>query len=76
MARATQEYPGRLVMPPDQSIPEVDVVEIAGASPSAWSVNIPLWTAEEGRSDLTLQVTMRDSAEDLLDVEIDDIHVL
>ena len=40
-----------------------------------WSVVIDLWTAEEGRSDLSLEATLIEAPSELL-VQIDDIHVL
>jgi hypothetical protein len=52
------------------------VVEIDNAVPEAWSVYLDLWTAEEGRSDLTLELTLRDSPAGIYSVELDDLHVL
>ncbi|WP_422652961.1 DUF7668 domain-containing protein [Archangium sp.] len=43
-------------------------VHVTGASP-------PLWTREEGRSDLTLSVTAIKQGETYT-VEVDDLHVL
>jgi hypothetical protein len=45
-------------------------------NPKCWSVNLPLWTKEEGRSDLTLQMHFTESDGALYAVEIDDLHVL
>ena len=55
-------------------------VEYAGAiavdsDEAIWAVDVALWTAEEGRSDLTLQVTARTLANSVL-VWIEDLHVL
>ena len=75
MEAAIREYGRTLVVPPDRTIPELDVVKVTKADPERWSVDIPLWTTEEGRSDLTLEVTMIGSGRELMDVEIDDIHV-
>jgi hypothetical protein len=36
---------------------------------------MPLWTKEEGRSDLTLELTVTMGANDT-QIELDDIHVL
>ena len=76
MEQAVREYPGTLVMPEGSSIPELDVVEVRDSNPTQWSVDIPLWTKEEGRSDLTMHITMTISRKELMDVEVDDIHVL
>ncbi len=76
MAEALNQYPGYFVMPPEPTVPYLDVVEVIDSSPKQWSVDIPLWTQEEGRSDLTMQVTMIESENEMMIVEIDDIHVL
>ena len=76
IARAVHDYPGTLMLPPNSGDFCLDVIELTGSRPRRWSVDIALWTREEGRSDLTMQVTMTDSGSDLLDVEIDNIHVL
>ena len=75
MHQALREYPGSLVMPPGSTIPHLNVIAVTNTRPTRWSVDIPLWTEEEGRSALTLQVTMMESANELMDVEIDNIHV-
>jgi hypothetical protein len=43
--------------------------------PRTWAVALDLWTAEEGRSDLTLSATVTAVGHNI-DVEIDDLHVL
>lgn len=40
-----------------------------------WGVDLDLFTEEEGRSDLTLQLTVRDAGEVIV-TEIDDLHAL
>ena len=68
---------GRRPVVPHASIDELmDVVEIRGSCPKSWSVNLPLWTEEEGRSDLTLEMHFTESDEDIYSVEIDDLHAL
>jgi len=76
MAEGVREYGGSLILPPDDAFENLDVVEVDGVEPRAWSVNVYLWTAEEGRSDLTLELTLRESGKEIFDVEIDNIHVL
>ena len=44
------------------------------ADPPAWSVVMTLWTEEEGRSDLSIVLTVT-QLEDGFDVTLDDIHV-
>ena len=73
---AVTSYGRRLVLPPSGHFEPRSVFEIQGSQPRRWSVHVDLWTAEEGRSDLTLELTIRDSTGDAYDIEIDDIHVL
>jgi hypothetical protein len=75
IAQAITDYGRRLVLPPADSAPR-SVVDIEGSNPERWSIYVDLWTAEEGRSDLTLELTMTDSSRDIYDVQVDNIHVL
>jgi hypothetical protein len=68
--QAVDQYGRSLEMPPEDS--ELDIVEIEGGK--GWSVRCDLWTKEEGRSDLTLELTIVN--ENNFRVEVDDIHVL
>lgn len=76
LAYAVEQYGRTIIVPPYGLTLELDVVPITGAQPQVWSVNVPLWTLEEGRSDLTLEITVRASASRDYIVEIDDLHVL
>lgn len=76
---AIEEYGRHLVVPPEGVFDELDVIEIDTQSDSkAWSVRFDLWTQEEGRSDLSLEMTMREPKEPdgELIVELDNLHVL
>lgn len=75
MEQAIAEYGRRLVHPPADSNPR-SIVDIEASTPERWSVYIDLWTSEEGRSDLTLELTLTESGSDTYDVQIDSIHVL
>jgi hypothetical protein len=74
--QAVAEYGRTLVMPPVSAIDDLDLIEIDGSTPRAWSVRVDLWTAEEGRSDLSLECTLLDHPGELLAAEIDNLHVL
>lgn len=73
---AVADYGQTLIMPPASSLDQLDVIEVKGSDPRTWSVRVDLWTAEEGRSDLSLECTLIDLAGDRLDVEVDNLHVL
>jgi hypothetical protein len=73
---AIRQY-GRTIAPyPDSAAPQLDGIQIALASTPTWSVRAPVFTVEEGRSDLTLELTVRDRPDGGCEVEIDGIHVL
>jgi hypothetical protein len=76
---AVSEYPCRLIMPPDDRLKTLvydDIVEVKGSVPRTYAVDVNLYTAEEGRSDLTLSVAVTDAPGDRYRIEIDGIHVL
>lgn len=53
----------------------VDIVEIEGRPNTTCSVCVPIWTVEEGRSDLTLVLTIIDELGEPK-IELDDLRVL
>lgn len=75
LARVIREYGRTLVMPPNDTYDWCDVVQVARPGPPTWSVWCPLWTREDGRSDVTLQATVAESAANFADIEIDDLRV-
>jgi hypothetical protein len=72
---AISDYGKTLVMPPDSMIPQMDVVTVTGTDRPTWSVWVPLWSREDGRTDLTLALTVTDDGHRLR-VEVDDLHGL
>jgi hypothetical protein len=75
IAKAITDYGRQLVMPPEDGYELMDVVEVRDSAPPRWSIRIPLWTREEGRSDLSLELTVSQRSNGF-DVELDDIRVL
>jgi hypothetical protein len=53
----------------------MNAVEVKNAQPKKWSIAMPLWTHEEGRSDLTMEMTIIEKANGFA-IELDDLHVL
>ncbi len=73
--RTAVEQHGRTLVPlPAGGEMLVDIYEQT-SQPDAVSLDVPLWTQEEGRSDLTLSVTAIKQGETYT-VEVDDLHVL
>lgn len=75
MARAINDYGRQLVLPPEQAYMLMDVIELRNGEPTRWSVTMPLWTREEGRSDLTLELSVV-VGQNGLAIELGGIHVL
>lgn len=74
IAGAIAEYGRKLIPVPEQGLDLMDVVRVHGALPPKWTARIPLWTEEEGRSDLSVELTLIKDGQDFK-IELDDIHV-
>jgi hypothetical protein len=70
-----RDYGRKLVSPPANAYEDLDAVQVKGAGVPTWLVRAPLWTEEEGRSDLTLELTIAVGPV-APSVELDDLHVL
>jgi len=73
--RAIHDYGRTLVMPPQTAFEQLDAVPVKNARLPRWSVRMNLWTAEEGRSDLSIELTLIEGEGGHI-IELDDIHVL
>jgi len=71
---AVEQYGRTLVPLPEHGERLVEAYEHASQQ-DAVTLDVPLWTQEEGRSDLTLSVTALKQGETYT-VEVDDLHVL
>lgn len=69
------EYGRKLIYPPSNAYENLDAVQINTATVPTWSVRVPLWTNEKGRSDLTLELTIA-LDQGKARVDLDDLHVL
>lgn len=70
-----RDYGRKLVPPPANAYSTLDAIKVKNAVMPTWSIRAPLWTEEEGRSDLTLELTITLDANNPR-VELDDLHVL
>ena len=73
---AVKDYGRRLLPLPKEEWHRIDYVEVSNSHPRAWSVVVPLFTVEEGLSDLSLLLTVVNCGPNKFELEIDDIHVL
>jgi hypothetical protein len=74
--QAVAEYKKHLIMPPNQAFTCLDAIRVTNSNCPTWSVRLDLWTAEEGRSDLTIELTISDQHKEVLTLEVDNIHTL
>jgi hypothetical protein len=74
LTRAIAAYGRRLVPLPRGAMDAMDVYPL-DSLPGQFAVDVPLWTIEEGRSDLTLSLKVIDR-DDFVMVSINDLHVL
>ncbi len=72
---AISQHGRDLTSPPEAAYDSMNVIEVHGASPPQWSIVFDLWTCQEGQSDLSLALTVKDVEGDYV-VELDDIRVL
>ncbi len=75
LAAVIEDYGRTFVALPDDFGTCVDSVAIQTTAHPAWSVRAPLWTVEEGRSDLTLEMTIEDRPGQPR-IELDDLKVM
>jgi hypothetical protein len=73
---AAAQYFAQLIFPPIALEQLMNVVEVLNLQPKTWYVGIDMWTQEEGRSDLTLEMHFQEAAGDFYSVKIDGLHVL
>ena len=73
---AIEDYGKTIISLPIQGYSDIDIIKIENHKSNQWSVNVPVYTKEEGKSDLTLELTLKESPSDLYSVEIDGLHVL
>jgi hypothetical protein len=72
--RAVERYGRQLAEPPVDFLERATVTPIT--SPRGLHLAIPLWTAEEGPSDLTLELRLTLAPNSTYNTEILDLHVL
>lgn len=73
---AVVDYGRTLTQIPISQFDDLDIIEVKNHIPQRWDLRIPLWTVEEGESDLTLELTLLKQVDGNYAVEIDNIHVL
>jgi hypothetical protein len=74
IGRWIEDYPAKLVDLPAEAWAYSAHAPWAGAAQSWWVI-VPLWTAEEGHSDLSMEATIWDDGFEIV-AKIDNVHVM
>jgi hypothetical protein len=65
-----------VIAPPVHAFDSLDCCRVDNQRVPTCSVEMPVWTKEDGASDWTLSLTITEKKPGTFDVEIDDLHVL
>lgn len=71
---ALSEYKMTFIVPPIDAYEGFDIHRLNNLDTPTWSVRAPLWSIEEGRSDLEMQLTVQDLSGSW-SIELDSVHV-
>ncbi len=75
IARVIQDY-GKTVVPCPEPIEDlIDIIEVTDTARPTWSVVVPVYTQEEGRSDLSVELTITELEDGTYMVVLENIHV-
>ncbi|WP_419663838.1 hypothetical protein Dvar_40610 [Desulfosarcina variabilis str. Montpellier] len=70
---AIKDY-GKTLVPYPKDV-AFDVIKIDANNSEEWSIVAPIYTLEEGLSDLSIELTLIQSGPESFKIELDDIHV-
>lgn len=75
---AMEAYDATACEPPESFASRIDIIENESSTPAAWSVIFPIWTLEEGESDLSVNITCIDSKtrDGTFEFDLNGIYVL
>jgi hypothetical protein len=77
LEEAVVAYGRVLVSPPDDGIPpDLELFEVEGSVPRTVAAVMNLWTAEEGKSDLSLELMFKEIRPGLWLNSIENLHVM
>lgn len=73
MTLSISEYDCQLTPYPNDVT--LDVIEVQDSNPKEWNVIAPIYTKEEGLSDLSLELTLIEKVGEIFEIKLDNIHV-
>ena len=68
-----EDFGETLVVPKLEQLEELNIIDI---DENEWAIDFDLWTQESGKSDLTIQLTIKRNSDKSLDIKLDDIHII
>lgn len=68
-----EDFGETLIVPSLEELKQLNIVDI---DENEWAIDFDLWTKESGKSDLTIQLTVKKNSDNSLNIQLDDIHVL
>lgn len=68
-----EDFGETLVVPKLEQLEELNIIDI---DENEWAIDFDLWTQESGKSDLTIQLTIKKISDNNLNIQLEDIHVL
>lgn len=68
-----EDFGETLIVPSLEELEQLNIIDI---DDNEWAIDFDLWTKESGKSDLTIQLTIKRNSDKSLDIKLDDIHVL
>lgn len=68
-----EDFGETLIIPNPKDLEQLNIIDI---DENEWAIDFDLWTKESGKSDLTIQLTIKRNSDNSLDTKLDDIHVL
>lgn len=68
-----EDFGETLIVPNPKDLEQLNIIDV---EENEWAIDFDLWTKESGKSDLTIQLTIKKNLDNSLSTELDDIHVL
>lgn len=75
MERAINDYGRQLIFLKDYSCDNMDIISYDDPACDGYSIVCELFTVEEGRSDLSLEVSVEVDEDGAVVISVDDLHV-
>jgi hypothetical protein len=75
MSRVVQRYRRTIVPLPTGAYLELNLEAISKSNPQQWSLRGPVWTKEDSRSNLSLEITLQNTTGNIYTGGINDLYI-